>query len=295
MIKVSICIPAYNNAEEVKRLLDSIAQQTYQSYEVVITDDSTDGAVEELVKSRTDSRIQYEHNKEKLGHIFNWNRAISLATGEYIKIMFSDDWFTYDNSLEEYVRLLDENPDVDFAFSGSMQVSDKVSYERKIPDDYVAFLREDYRHLLLGNQIGAPSGTIYRNKGIMFDENSNWASDMFLYFNLLCQNNRFTYSKKPLVSIGLHGEQYTHMFQERDERIFQDYYYMYQKYNLAECAVCRQFFLKEYIMKFGKGCKTAGSCGISPSRYMRTKIAYLWQNKVVDYLNETVKRVGKLK
>ena len=48
--KVSICIPAYNNAAEVRRLLLSIAEQTMQDVEIILTDDSTNGGIEALVE-----------------------------------------------------------------------------------------------------------------------------------------------------------------------------------------------------------------------------------------------------
>ena len=45
-----------------------------------------------------------------------------MASGEYIKIMFSDDWFTDSKSLGAFVEMLDDNPDVMLAFCGSRQV-----------------------------------------------------------------------------------------------------------------------------------------------------------------------------
>ena len=48
MVKVSICVPAYKNPVGVERLLESIKVQSFTDYEVVVTDDSPDGSVEEL-------------------------------------------------------------------------------------------------------------------------------------------------------------------------------------------------------------------------------------------------------
>lgn len=112
--KVSICIPTYNNAEEVERLLQSISVQEYKDYEVNISDDSTNNAIEQLVAQYP--HIHYIHNQKPYGHIFNWNKAIQMAQGEYIKIMFSDDWFTEPNSLGEFVKLLEANPKAMLAF-----------------------------------------------------------------------------------------------------------------------------------------------------------------------------------
>lgn len=100
--KVSICIPAYNNAAEVKRLLESIRMQTFRDLEIILTDDSTNEEIAELIKSSGWEDIRYIHNEKPLGHIFNWNKSLSEAQGEYIKIMFSDDWFTAPDSLERW-------------------------------------------------------------------------------------------------------------------------------------------------------------------------------------------------
>ena len=204
--KVSICIPAYNNEAEVRRLLSSIAAQTMQDVEIILTDDSTNGEIEALVEEIRSgksagaeaadthwtapcmSRLRYVHNEKPLGHIFNWNKALSLAEGEYIKIMFSDDWFTRADSLEKLTALLDEDPQASLAFCGTRQVSKKRTWERAAGKEYVERLRRDYRYLFLGNEIGAPSATLYRACGAAFDERSNWASDMFLYFEILQKN-----------------------------------------------------------------------------------------------------------
>jgi len=290
--KVSICIPTYNNAADVKQVLESILEQTYTNYEVNITDDSTNDEIENLVENYKDSRIRYVHNPEKLGHIYNWNAAIRMATGDYIKIMFSDDWFTYTDSLERYVRLLEEHPEADFAFSSSMQVSDTASVERHITYEFIQSLTADYTRVFRGNQAGAPSGTIYRNNGIMFDERSNWSSDQELYLQLLHHNPVFAYTRDPLISIGLHGEQYTHMFSEKDDRIFNDYLFMYEKFHLKENEACKEFFLQEFILKFDKGADMAVRCGHTKQEYWKARIPYLWQNKVVDYWDALWRKLG---
>lgn len=291
MPKVSICVPTYNNVHEVERLLSSIGQQTYTDYEVVITDDSTGTEIEKLVERLADVRIRYVHNSKKLGHIYNWNEAIRRAEGDYIKIMFSDDWFTYPESLSEFVRMLEEHPEADLAFSNSMQVSEKESYERKISPSFLPRLKADWRHIFLGNEIGAPSDTIYRRNGIVFDEKSNWASDLELYLHLFSQNPRFAYTIKPLVSIGMHAEQYTHTFSEKDARIFNDYLYMYNKYKLWENINCKDFFLREYLVRYRKGIKHAKDCHIPMSDYVKAKLQYFWQDRVLAYVGAAGRKI----
>ena len=290
MKKVSICVPTYGKPEYVRQLLDSASRQTFTDYEVIITDDTDGKEVQEVALSYQDTRIRYYKNPQKLGHIFNWNRAIELAEGEYIKIMFSDDWFTYDTSLEEYVALLEQHPEAGFAFSLSMQVSDHESYARVIPDDFIEKLKQDYRYLFTGNFAGAPSGIIYRNNGIKFDEKSNWASDLELYLHLLSENPVFAFSERPLVSIGLHGEQYTNLFKKRDMRIFNDYYFMFEKYHLIQNEDCKRYF-EEMMFHYRKSILFAFHAGFSVFRYGKGFAVYLWKNKVVDYFDELMRRL----
>ena len=290
MKKVSICVPTYGKPEYVKQLLDSTFRQTFTDFEIIITDDTDGDEVKRTALAYQDARIRYYKNPKKLGHIFNWNRAIELAQGEYIKIMFSDDWFTYDTSLEEYVGLLEHNPEAGFAFSLSMQVSDHRSFVRAIPEDFIHKLKLDYRYLFTGNFAGAPSGTIYRNNGILFDEKSNWASDLELYLHLLSKNPIFAYSDRPLVSIGLHGEQYTNLFTKRDMRIFNDYYFMFEKYHLIQSQDCREYFEK-MMLEYGKGPIFAKKTGYNCLDYLGKLIRYHWQHKVLDYIEAGIGKI----
>lgn len=307
--KVSICIPAYNNRAEVRRLLSSIAAQTMQDVEIILTDDSTNGEIEELVGELRSarsagveadytrwtapcmSRLRYVHNEKPLGHIFNWNKALSLAEGEYIKIMFSDDWFTQEDSLERLTALLDENPQASLAFCGTRQVSQKRTWERAAGEEYVERLRRDYRYLFLGNEIGAPSATLYRACGAAFDERSNWASDMFLYFEILQKNPRFAFTPEPLISIGVHEEQYTESFTEKDIRKYQDRLLMYEKYGLKTQEDCREEMLRLTVM-YGQGWKTASACGASLGDYLKQRAVWFWHNTVLGYWNGLLHKLG---
>ena len=298
MAKVSICIPTYENVEEVKRLLASIGEQTFQDMEVIITDDSRNNRIEDhilglkAVPNGIGQKINYTHNEKRLGHIFNWNAALKKAEGEYIKIMFSDDWFTWPDSLEKLVNLLDQHPEAGLAFSGSMQVSGREAYAREPEPGYTDRLREDYRYVFISNQIGAPSDTLYRNRpGIAFDEKSNWASDVFLYMEILKRNPRFVFTGEPLISIGIHDNQYTESFQEKDDRIYQDYRYLFQKYNLAENKACREYFLNRYLIRFSKDKKEAAENGYTPGEYRKALFRYYGKELLPCYVKAGIRKM----
>lgn len=211
--KVSICIPCYQQAMDVRRLLDSILQQDYTDFEVILTDDSGDDEVERVAadyrdrivaKTGEETSFFYQRNPVRLGHVRNWNAALQKAGGEYIKIMFSDDWFTFPTSLSTFVRMLDEHPDAILSFSGSRQSilagedsqknlkhlnrkKEGKSWDREADEAFLTALRKDFRILFQSDQIGAPSAVLYRRGDAvqLFDEESGFASDVFLYMELL--------------------------------------------------------------------------------------------------------------
>ena len=102
-----------------------------------------------------------------------------------------------------------------------------------------------------------------------FDERSNWASDMFLYFDLLEKNPVFAYTKEPLISIGVHKKQYTESFAKNDLRIYNDYRYMYLKYHLQENFACRAYFTEKFLLKYHRGLREAKELGIDKHMFFQ--------------------------
>jgi len=125
---ISICIPAYKNADYLQRLLVSILIQTYTDFEVVITDDSPDDSVFELLAScksafeAANIPLRYYKNTPALGTPANWNEAISKANGHWIKLMHDDDWLAHKTSLQSFTHAINQNPRSNFFFSAFVNV-----------------------------------------------------------------------------------------------------------------------------------------------------------------------------
>ena len=118
MCKVSVIVPNYNHAPYLRQRLDSIFNQTYQDFEVIILDDySTDNSREIIEEYR--SRPQLSHivyNETTSGSPFKqWAKGFDLAKGEYIWIAESDDWAEV-NFLDELVSALDQDNSLALAF-----------------------------------------------------------------------------------------------------------------------------------------------------------------------------------
>ncbi len=208
--KVSICIPAYKQPEYLRRALESIQIQTFKDYEVIVTDDSPDSSVEEVVREfQPNNKLRYFKNKERKGTPGNWNEAVSLANGEYIKILHHDDWFYEKESLTTFVKMLDENPQADFAFASCLAYApdQKFLFTHSPPKKNISELRFNPSRLFPKNFIGAPSVTIYRNKSKKnFDPKLKWLVDIDFYIRILKDNNFFIYWPEPLVCITTGGD-----------------------------------------------------------------------------------------
>ena len=88
---VTVAIPAYNRVELLTRAIASVLRQTYEPTEILVVDNNSSDDLYSAVGSFNDSRIRYVRNDENIGMVPNWNRCLSLAQGDIINILHSDD------------------------------------------------------------------------------------------------------------------------------------------------------------------------------------------------------------
>lgn len=125
MPKVSVIIPTFNNKNEISRCINSILNQTYRDYEIIIVDDcSTDGTYE-FIKTNfgINNKIKVFKNGENMKAAYTRNKALTESSGEYIAIQDADD-YSADNRLFEQVNFLDANTDIDFVGSNAVSFDD---------------------------------------------------------------------------------------------------------------------------------------------------------------------------
>ena len=283
MPKVSICIPAYKNPGGIKRLLASVHNQTYADYEVIITDDSPDESVKAVVLESQIADIRYYKNDKRKGATANWNEAVSYASGEYIKMMHHDDWFSDENSLAEFVTMLDEHPEVNLAFCGTWQVTlseegeeTDARFARHISKEHCELITKDWHNLFLGGYIGAPSATIYRNVGIDYEEQLKWLVDVEFYMRLLRENSGFVHTERPLICIGVSANQLTEQCIEDGELNIFEYGFLYREFALQDNKQYRNKFIQIAL------------------RYkMPYKVLQPYEIPAGEYYSEYIKKQGK--
>ncbi len=114
--RVSVCIPTYNRAEMLRESIESVLAQSFEDFELVVSDNASQDHTEQVVASFRDGRIRYVKQKINIGVVKNFNHCLSLAKGFYVTI-FHDDDIMLPNNLLLKVRALDQNPAVGFVHS----------------------------------------------------------------------------------------------------------------------------------------------------------------------------------
>lgn len=116
---VSVIIPLFNNAEYVRRALNSIFAQTYQGFEIMVVDDGSTDAGPEIVQSYRDPRLRMVH-QENEGPGAARNRGLRETAAPYVMFLDADDELMPD-FISTYIEALKSNPDCDYVVGPYLQ------------------------------------------------------------------------------------------------------------------------------------------------------------------------------
>ncbi len=183
--KVTVVVPVFNGGKRLTRCLQSIADQTHKDYQVLVIDNgSTDRSLVSAMEfaEKHQNFLVYQ-NAKNLGRIGNWNRALDLACGQYVKPVMVNDYLL-PACLEQLAEALEKNPDAVMARS-SVTILDKGSW-------HFGPLFESSRQMTgleaiefgitSGNPAAGPSAQMFRRsscvqQALQFDEGLDWAAD----------------------------------------------------------------------------------------------------------------------
>jgi glycosyltransferase involved in cell wall biosynthesis len=199
---VSICIPTYKNPKLLEKCLKSVIEQTYTNLEIIITDDSPNDEVADVIrKFGVDSRIKYFKNTPALGSPENWNAGLKQSKGEYIKIMHHDDWFSIPQSLEIFVEKAVKSK-ADFICSYCNSVYPDKIVKHKILRQFRSRWAADNDLILYANYLGNPSTTLFKRNEIspvFYDRKSMWFVDMLFYYEFVQKYPKVAYIEEYLI------------------------------------------------------------------------------------------------
>jgi glycosyltransferase involved in cell wall biosynthesis len=110
MVTVSVVVPTYNRADAVQRTVDSVLDQTFEDFEVIVVDDASDDDTAAVIDSYDDSRVVLRSHETNRGGSAARNTGIGAASGEYIAFLDSDDEWR-PRKLERQVETLERRGD----------------------------------------------------------------------------------------------------------------------------------------------------------------------------------------
>ncbi|MBJ6119791.1 glycosyltransferase family 2 protein [Pontibacter sp. BT310] len=215
---VSVIVPNYNHAAYLERRINSILNQTYQYFEIILLDDySNDNSQSILAKYKNHPKVSHiVLNEFNSGSTFKqWQKGIELASADLIWIAESDDW-AEPTLLEELVSPLLDNPDISISFCQTLCVNSDNNILYRTESNFLLhtihgnkFVSE---RMFYGNSIMNASMAVFRKSQI---ENFDWnftsmrfCGDWFFWVQLALTGSVFE-SGKYLNYFFKHGKDVT--------------------------------------------------------------------------------------
>lgn len=176
-MKVSVIVPNYNHSSFLEKRLESIYNQTFKDFEVILLDDnSSDNSIDILQKyaHRHETRCIITNDKNSGSPFLQWKKGMEIAEGEYIWIAESDDW-AESNFLKETVKVLEGNKDLALVYCQSLKVDEKgrvlgsllKNTSLFMPNNwYDSFIKKGndiIKYMIYRNVIPNASAVVFRN------------------------------------------------------------------------------------------------------------------------------------
>lgn len=203
---VSIIVPIYNAEKYIKRCINSVLNQEYTDFELILADDGSkdaSGAICDEYAAK-DSRVHVIH-KENTGVSDTRNIAISQAVGTYLQFLDSDDWITPD-ATKLLVRAATEHG-CDLVISDFYRVvGERVSHKGDIEDDGV-LTREEFAEHMMENPADFYYGVLWNKlyrKDIIekyhlaMDTSISWCEDFLFNLEYILHANVFYALQAPI-------------------------------------------------------------------------------------------------
>ena len=237
--KISVIIPVYNGERYIKEAIDSVLNQTYENYEIiVINDGSTDNTIK-ILKNYV-NKIRWK-NQENKGVVSAKNSGIKIAKGEYFAYLDADDVFLPDK-LELQIKKLNENPKLGLVFCEYyyMDKNGKI----------IKLIKPTKKIKLIQDNFIPTSGVICKKSclekiGIFeYDVGSDYDWDLWLRIS---EQFPISYVNKPLLKYRIHS---SNISRTRVKNIVD--YELEMKIKLLEKAYLRRnkpFWLKMKILR----------------------------------------------
>lgn len=228
--KVSVIVPVYNGAEHLRETLDSIFNQTFKEFELIVVDDGSSDKSVDIIKSYGGRVVFIQHKRNLGAPSFTKNTGIKVAKGEYLAFSDHDDnW--YPKKLEKQISILDKHPEVVANFTNghimesetSKNIAQRWNEIDELPEQQYCIERLLRQNFILSTTSAMIRSDIIRKIG-GFDEKMLLADDFEMWFRLACAG-KLSFLQEPLFQWRFHTQSLSH----DEDRHLNDLIYFYEK------------------------------------------------------------------
>ena len=191
----SIVIPAYNYAHFLPETVESVIQQTYSHYEIIIINDgstdNTEEVVQNLISKNSNTAIKYLY-QDNSGLSATRNNGAKIASGDYIFFLDSDDKLLPD-ALEILHKTINKNPEADLIIGKYYSVDSSGKRKARCLWDLTNSKTENFKTYALDNKISMLSSCVLHKRNTFlkyfFHEHLKQSEDEPLFSHLLANEN----------------------------------------------------------------------------------------------------------
>ena len=192
-MKFSIIVPAYK-PDFLKDCIDSILNQTYPDFELIIVNDASPYDLDTIIDAYQDNRIRYYKNEKNFGAVEmvkNWNHCLEFAQGDFV-INMGDDDKLFPNCLENYIHLIEKYPNLDCYHTRTMlinELSECIEMQEGRPETESVYAMIWYfwkgRRQMIGDWLFRTESL--RSKGGYYDLPCAWGADDLSAFRMAAE------------------------------------------------------------------------------------------------------------
>ena len=198
MPEISVIIPVYNGDKTIRETIESVLNQTFSDFELLIINDGSQDTTLEIVSNIPDPRIKV-FSYPNAGLNASRNRGISLASGEYVSFIDADDIWTPDK-LEAQLKALKAEPQAAVAYSWTDWIDEKGQFLRRA--NHNSATGDVFAKLLLADFVGSGSNPLIRKQAFAevgnFDQSLVGGQDWDMWLRLAA---RYPFTVVPSAQI----------------------------------------------------------------------------------------------
>ena len=241
---ISIVIPIYNAEKYLEEYLNSIKNQTYKNFEVIMVNDGSNDNSETICRSflKSDSRFRY-FKKENGGVSSARNLGLDNVKGDFITFIDADDWIA-EKHLELLITTVKKNHsdivissykqfnNIDAFYLRAYTIQEKylLNFEKMNRDDFLAIFPKLMRANVCFNNAVAKLFRKELVNDLRFDTSIKYGEDLDFYFRLYLNVDSISYVDEPTYVYRIHGDSTTSNFnQEHAEQELNIFKQMYEK------------------------------------------------------------------